>query len=91
MTPDGHARLPGGNFFLAFSKLETPLKSENFTALHNILKGDHCSGKRNGQVSWRKPIKNHLESLFKVSVKITACQQADFQMWLRSSNLDGKF
>ena len=28
-----------GNFFLAFSKWETPLKSENFMASYNILMG----------------------------------------------------
>ena len=53
-----------GNFFSIF-KIENLIKKWKFHGVVQYTYG--CSGKRNGRVSWRKPIKNHLGSLVKVS------------------------
>ena len=68
--------------------MDTPIKSENFTASYNIIMGVQGSAMV-GQVSVSQS-KIIQEVLLRFAVKITARQQPDFQTWLRSSNLDGK-
>ena len=59
--------------FFGFLKIGNPIKKWKFHGVVQYTYG--CSGKRNGQVSWRTPIKNCLGSLVKVC-RLNYCSSA---------------